>query len=108
MTFNQLLESLGVNQLDVVMQKDLNGQETGYATSWDQETRTRVVLTPEALEAAADPNVNNFVAIKSNPTSADKQVEDKETGKITTIPGEPYINQFVILGEPRVTLGQLT
>lgn len=107
MTFNELLENLGLNTINVTMQKDLAGLETGYATSWDADSRTRVVLSPEALEAASDPNVNNFVVLSSSPTSKNKEVEDKDTGEINVIPGAPYSNKFVILGQPTISLGKI-
>lgn len=107
MTFNELLSKLELNALHVKEQKDLNGKPTGFRDHWDADSRTRVVLTPEAYAAASDPKVNNFVCLTSNPLSADKKIEDKATGKITVVPGSLYTNHFVMLGEPTVTLGKL-
>ena len=106
MTFNDLLDTLNVNSLSLTMQKDLDGNETGYATQWDASTRTRVVMSPEALAGASDSSVNNFVVIPSSLVSKDKTVLNKETGAEELVKGQPYVNNFVILGEPTITFGR--
>ena len=106
MTFNNLLDTLGLENIHARAQKAKDGSLTGYQDAWDAATRVRVVLSPDAYKAASDAKANNFVLLTTQEVSADKQVEDKETGKVTTVPGSAYTNHFVFLGEPTTTLGR--
>lgn len=90
MNINQIKAYIGEESLTLVRQKDLNGTDTPWVSSWNNKKRVRVTMHDDVLKVAKDPSFNKLAVkeelVPAKPAQGDKPARAAYTRYVVITP----------------------